>query len=88
MMVTLMKDTTGSWTDASQVLVANADGFKAAGHVGVFANGFFDVNGVRVDPATATGFVATPIPGAVWLFGSGVLGLLGIGYTRRRRAAA
>ena len=29
-----------------------------------------------------------PIPGAVWLFGSGVLGLLGIGYTRRRRAAA
>ena len=29
-----------------------------------------------------------PIPGAVWLFGTGVLGLLGIGYTRRRQAAA
>ena len=32
--------------------------------------------------------VATPIPGAVWLFGTGVLGLLGLGYTRRRQAAA
>ncbi len=31
---------------------------------------------------------AVPIPGAAWLFGSGVLGLLGIGYTRRRQAAA
>ena len=29
-----------------------------------------------------------PIPGAVWLFGTGVLALLGIGYTRRRQAAA
>ena len=25
-----------------------------------------------------------PIPGAAWLFGSGVLGLLGLGYSRRR----
>ena len=30
----------------------------------------------------------TPIPGAVWLFGTGLLGLLGIGYTRRRQATA
>ena len=29
-----------------------------------------------------------PIPGAAWLFGSGVLGLLGLAYTRRRQAAA
>ena len=29
-----------------------------------------------------------PIPGAVWLFGSGVLGLLGVGYSRRRQVAA
>ncbi len=29
-----------------------------------------------------------PIPGAAWLFGSSVLGLLGVGYSRRRRAAA
>lgn len=30
--------------------------------------------------------VATvPIPGAVWLLGSGVLGLLGVGHTRRKR---
>jgi hypothetical protein len=31
---------------------------------------------------------AVPIPGAVWLFGSGVLGLLGVGYSRKRKAAA
>ena len=31
---------------------------------------------------------AVPIPGAVWLFGSGLLALLGVGYTRRRQAAA
>jgi hypothetical protein len=29
-----------------------------------------------------------PLPGAAWLFGSGVLGLLGIGYSRKRKAAA
>ena len=34
------------------------------------------------------GIHVVPIPGAVWLFGSGVLGLLGIGYSRRRKAAA
>jgi len=35
-----------------------------------------------------TGPAPVPLPGAVWLFGSGVLGLLGIGYSRRRQAAA
>ncbi|MGF1641939.1 MAG: hypothetical protein ACFCUO_13410 [Rhodospirillales bacterium] len=34
------------------------------------------------------GIAAVPLPGAVWLFGSGLLAMLGIGYTRRRRAAA
>ena len=32
--------------------------------------------------------VPIPLPGAVWLFGSGLLAMLGVGYTRRRRAAA
>jgi hypothetical protein len=31
---------------------------------------------------------STPIPGAAWLFGTGLLALLGVGYSRRRRAAA
>ena len=50
--------------------------------------------GTTVSPSNTDFAIASithtvvPIPGAVWLFGSGVLGLLGIGYTRRRRAAA
>ncbi len=40
------------------------------------------------DKEASTTVQAVPLPGAVWLFGTGVLGLLGIGYTRRRKAAA
>jgi hypothetical protein len=40
-----------------------------------FANG--DVDNIRIE--------AVPVPAAVWLFGSGLLGLVGI--TRRRKAA-
>jgi hypothetical protein len=35
-----------------------------------------------------TGVVATPIPGAILLFGSGLLGLAGFGIARRRSEAA
>ena len=33
-----------------------------------------------------SGWIATPIPAAAWLFGSALLGLIGVGRTRGRRA--
>ena len=47
----------------------------------------FDLNGVssvKAFNATADGFAVVPVPAAVWLFGSGLLGLVGI--ARRKRA--
>lgn len=43
-------------------------------------------NGVRLDPVmeSASITVATPVPAAAWLFGSGLLGLVGM--ARRRKA--
>lgn len=49
--------------------------------------GAFDLNGVssvKAFEATANGFAVVPVPAAVWLFGSGLLGLVGI--ARRKRA--
>ncbi len=56
--------------------------------------GFISVGGTPADGIDQTkhfqvsDVTPVPLPGAVWLFGSGVLGLLGIGYSRRRQAAA
>ena len=76
---TIMK-TSGIWSDDANVLTDNNEGFQVSGHFGTYSNEYV-ATGI-------TGFATTPIPGAVWLFGTGLLGLLGIGYTRRRRAAA
>ena len=49
--------------------------------------GVFDLGGVarvRTFNAVADGFAVVPVPAAVWLFGSGLLGLAG--FARRKRA--
>jgi hypothetical protein len=63
---------------------------SAAFHIGFYAEGDVgtlpDIQWWGVEgPATATAAVV-PVPAAVWLFGSGLLGL--IGAAKRRRAAA
>ena len=68
----------------------NAAG-KGASYVTISGMAFDEIRFNSTDNALEWSNMSTtpvPIPGAVWLFGSGVLGLLGIGYTRRRRAAA
>jgi hypothetical protein len=51
---------------------------------------FDDGGGGRDDNHDDLGVIvtATPIPGAAWLFASGLLGLLGIGLSRRRACTA
>ena len=49
--------------------------------------GFFDLGGVssvKAFTAMADGFAVVPVPAAAWLFGSGLIGLVGI--ARRKRA--
>ncbi len=51
---------------------------------------FDDGGGGRDDNHDDMGIIVTamPVPGAAWLFGSGLLGLLGVGYSRRSKTAA
>ncbi len=57
---------------------------KAGPFPGFNAN--FDVTSIHVDNITTTGGPAEiPVPAAVWLFGSGLMGLVGV--ARRRKSA-
>ena len=51
-------------------------------HGGVFDLG--GVSSVKAFTATADGFAVVPVPAAAWLFGSGLIGL--VGFARRKRA--
>jgi len=83
-------------TTAASVLLDNAEGYSLAAHVAVCnVTGTVTQNGVThticsdTAPATfdvvgsAQGDVPVPIPAAAWLFGSGLVGLVGIA---RRKA--
>jgi hypothetical protein len=61
----------GPWSEASQVLASNSLGFDA----GAYLN-----QGVGV-----VGYVGeVPLPPSVWLMGTGMLGLAGLGWRRKR----
>jgi len=76
-----LTDTSGTWASAANVLTPNAAGNIAAAHIFACATACNAANG-----AAATGFASVvPIPAAAWLFGSGLIGLIGI--ARRKLAA-
>jgi hypothetical protein len=63
--------------------VAAADGkfYDATGHEGIAADSTFSVTNYFETPASTTidgNTTATPLPAAVWLLGSGLLGLVGV----------
>jgi len=60
-----------------------ADPMSSAAFAGFNAN--FDILSVHVDSFVPTPTSAVPVPAAVWLFGSGLLGLVGI--ARRKKKA-
>ncbi len=62
---------------ATSVLTAFDQGFRIAMHIGACTE--------SGESCTA---IAAPIPGAVWLFISALLGLVGIGYRKREKLAA
>jgi hypothetical protein len=68
---------TGSntWASAASVLTANAKGNMVVAHVGL-------------TPGTNTGFATVPIPAAAWLFGSGLIGLIGVARRRMKGSDA
>jgi hypothetical protein len=68
---------------ASTMYMAGTNGAGLASLGNTYIGGMLDVSSTGVISVTNS---AVPVPAAVWLFGSGLLGLLGIG--RRRVAAA
>jgi hypothetical protein len=74
-------DTSGTWASASDVLLANSDGFRAAAHIFVTATSCGN-------EACITGFAGdgglnpAPEPATLLLLGSS---LLGLGFTGRKR---
>ena len=66
----------GSWNDVNDVFMQNNKGYVAAAHIFPF-----DADGTALGTGYAGNGNPVPIPAAVWLLGSGLLGLVGI---RRR----
>ena len=64
----------GTWASDSNVLIPNAKGYSAAAHISVS-------DGNAAHDALAAGYARVPIPAAVWLLGSGLIGLVAV---RRR----
>jgi hypothetical protein len=86
-MITFLLTATGlnTWATAASVLTANNDGLLAAAHVAICAVPCSQGNGAVSTQFASNAPASVPIPAAAWLFGSGLIGLIGI--ARRKLAA-
>jgi hypothetical protein len=82
----VLTNTGGAWGSATDVLTNNADGYLAGAHIFITSYPADADNG-----AIATGYVVNggggggvPIPPSAWLLGSGLIGLAGLGWRRRK----
>ena len=73
-----LTDTSGTWPSASDVLIANAEGSRAAAHIFATAS---DCEGACVTGFAGDGLRAVPEPSTLLLFGSS---LIGLGFAGRR----
>jgi hypothetical protein len=83
-----LTNNSGTWASAANVLLANANGSHVAAHM-VNSAANTSCTGFVSDHAGAGGGSCTtqvPIPAAAWLFGSGLVGLIGIARRRITRS--
>jgi hypothetical protein len=83
-------ESTATWTSASDVLTANSNGALVAAHIAactLVSGACNEAAGALATGYTAnTGAVNTPLPGALALFGSVLVGGLGLTSWRKRRS--
>jgi hypothetical protein len=85
-----LTNTGGTWSDASTVLTGNSDGHSAAAHIFVTTSPANASNTALATGYATDGPTVSPLPEPGPFLGAGVVTLIGLGYTwrRRRRAAA
>ncbi len=72
-----LTDTSGTWANAFAVLLPNSGGWQAASHIFVCQAGSCDPSLGALTSGFVVGVVAVPLPGALFLFGSGFIALTG-----------
>lgn len=79
-----LTDTSGTWANALAVLLSNSGGSSAAAHIFVCATGSCDPSTGTLATGYASNLTPVPLPAALLLFGSGLIGLAGPQWRRRR----